>query len=90
MTKTDIIFYLIAFSGVYCHWFKKYARDQLSCSFARYLIVEPKNTFVTLITLLVAMFTMQGSGILLELTRENISLVFMAGWTADSALNKGE
>jgi len=90
MTKNEIIFYLIAFSGMYCHWFKKYAREQLSCSFIRYLITEPKNTFVTLITLLVSIITMQQSGIFLELTRETMSLVFMAGWTADSAFNKGE
>jgi hypothetical protein len=90
MNKTDVFFILIAFSGVFFHWLKKYARNELSCSFLDYLVSYPKHTVLTMMTLVSALFTLQTSGVFAELTPQNIGLVFMAGFTADSTLNKGE
>lgn len=90
MNKTEILYYLISLSGVYFHWLKKYARNELSCGFLRYFVVEPKNTIRTVMALVGSVFALQSNGVFSELTQQNIGLAFMAGWVADSALNKGE
>jgi hypothetical protein len=88
-TKAAILI-AAAIAGTFCHWAKKRLRDNLPGGPIDYLITSPWNTVAMFGTMLAACAAITVSGQLVTASAWMVaSLGYTAGWTADSAINKG-
>lgn len=85
---TALIFICVAFAGIFAHWLKSWCRGQIQGGFFYWLISEPKHTIYTLMTVAGGLYTLATTGALMVVTQESLALVFLVGFSADSALNK--
>lgn len=86
----SIIFisFVVAFVGMFCHWLKSWLRETISATFLEYLVSAPKHTGATLFALITALITAYQTGLITGIDEQSITIAFMAGFTADSAINK--
>jgi hypothetical protein len=80
------IFLLLGFFGMFCHYFKKYAKEETSMSLAEYMFTNKKTTLSAIISTVVAILGLMSTGPL-ELTSHTLALAFLTGYGSDSLLN---
>lgn len=85
MLATAIIF--TAFFGIFAHWLKSWLRETITANFIEYMIGAPKHTGAMLFTLATALITGYQTGLFTGLNEQSLTIAFMAGFTADSAVN---
>lgn len=83
-----LLFLAISFAGIYCHWLKSYLRETIYSGFFDYMRCEPKHTGLTLFTVISALAVLHQTGSLVSLNEQSVIIAFMAGFAADSSLNK--
>ena len=86
MLTAAVIF--TAFLGIYCHWLKSWLRETITSNFIEYMVLAPKHTGATLFTLATALITGYQTGLFTGLDEQSLTIAFMTGFTADSAVNK--
>jgi hypothetical protein len=74
--------------GIFCHWLKSWLRETITSNFIEYMILAPKHTGAMLFTLATALITGYQTGLFTGLDEQSLTIAFMAGFTADSAVNK--
>jgi phosphotransferase system glucose/maltose/N-acetylglucosamine-specific IIC component len=74
--------------GVYAHWLKSWLRETITSSFIDYMVQAPKHTGAMLFTLAAALVTGYQTGMFTGLDEQSLTIAFMAGFTADSTVNK--
>lgn len=88
MTFIQLI--LLAMLGVFAHWLKRYLRGQSKASFYDYVLHYRKQTTASVTTAVTAVVAIYSTSELAEgLTAQVAALAFLAGYTGDSATNKG-
>jgi hypothetical protein len=83
-----ILFFSVGLLGMALHYLKKWGRGEIECSIFEYIMSYKKHTIAavcTMIGLVVPIFMASP-----ELSQLSLSAAFLAGFTADSAMNKGE
>ena len=83
---TLLLFILLGFFGMAAHWFKKWARGEITVGLWDYARLEKKHTFGAIITVIFAILTAMSS--ITEFTQESISMALLIGFTGDSLANK--
>ena len=78
----------ISFFGLLLHWLKRWGRKQTQDSFIEYLKVNPKNTFLSIVSLIGSISVVVSSGIEFN-DAQTIGTLIMTGYTVDSLVNKG-
>ena len=74
--------------GVYAHWLKSWLRETITSGFIEYMVQAPKHTGAMLFTLATALITGYQTGLFTSLDEQSLTIAFMAGFTADSVVNK--
>ncbi len=83
---TTLVFLIVAYFGLFCHWFKRWAREQTDRDFIRYMTEHRKHSIGSIVSVLAGVATLlSGSP---ELSQETLSLAFLAGYSIDSMVNK--
>lgn len=77
-----------AFFGIFMHWLKSWLRETITANFFEYMVQAPKHTGATLFTLATALITGYQTGMFTGIDEQSLTIAFMAGFTADSAVNK--
>jgi len=85
MLATAVIF--TAFLGIFCHWLKAWSRETITANFFEYMRYAPKHTIAMLFSLATALITAYNTGLLTGLNEQTLTIAFLAGFTADSAIN---
>ena len=83
-----VVIICVAFLGVFTHWLKSWLRETITSSFIEYMVLAPKHTGAMLFTLAAALITGYQTGLFTGLDEQSLTIAFMAGFTADSAINK--
>lgn len=90
MAQTAIILFASAIAGTFLHWLKKVWRDDMPGNPINYLIVHPWNTAAMFGVTFAACAAILATD---QLASASVAMIigvgFTAGWTADSAINKG-
>lgn len=87
---TFIALITLAMLGVFVHWLKRYLRGQSKASFKDYMLFYRKQTTASVATAITAIVTIYATADFTEgLTAQVAALAFLAGYTGDSATNKG-
>lgn len=82
-----LLFLLVGSAGLFCHWFKRWARGQISLGFIAYMATEKRHSIASVTTLFSSIIAMY-IAVDVELTKQALALAFMAGYGVDSAVNK--
>jgi hypothetical protein len=83
-----VLLYGAALAGGLAHWLKRWLRGECKCGIRDYLTGEWRSTLLSLVTSLGAATVMISEGQGLDGSPQTLALAFMAGYAADSALNK--
>lgn len=84
---TFAILLLVAYIGLFLHWYKKRVRKQTLHSFKRYLLAHRNETKKSLISIFTAIIALYQVGDV-ELSSQTLANAFGIGYALDSALNK--
>lgn len=85
-----LIMLAAAVAGTFSHWVKKRLRDNMPGSPVDYLITHPWNTVAMFGTTFAACAVVGATGQIADASPwMAAALGYTAGWTADSAINKG-
>ena len=79
---------LTSLAGIFAHWLKSWLRETITASFIEYMIQAPKHTGAMLFTLATALIAGYQTGMFTGLDEQSLTIAFMAGFTADSTINK--
>jgi len=78
---------LASLIGIFAHWLKSWLRETITANFFEYMVGAPKHTGAMLFTLTTALITGYQAGLFTGLDEQSLTIAFMAGFTADSAVN---
>lgn len=78
---------LMSLIGIFCHWLKSWLREAITANFIQYMVQAPKHTGAMLFTLATVLLTSYQAGMFTGLDMQSLTIAFMAGFTADSAVN---
>ena len=86
-----LVFILIGFVGIFCHYMRKVLSDEIKGTFYDYMVGDHKaNTITAVTTFLSTAITYVFSGSVTNLSWQTlIGLAFTTGYTLDSIFNKG-
>lgn len=84
---TIVLAYLVGLLGSIAHWAKKYSRDQTEDTILHHFKENIPHTIACLATLSGAIAGFTSVGIDLSETKD-LSMLFLAGYGIDSAVNK--
>lgn len=85
---TYVYLVLISLLGVIAHWLKAWLRGAITSSLYWYMVEAPKNTGAMLYTLTASLLTSHFTGVITGFDEQSIVICFLAGFTADSTINK--
>ena len=79
---------IMSIVGIFTHWLKSWLRGTITSNLYWYMVEAPKHTGAMLFTLATALITGYQTGMFTGIDEQTLTIAFMAGFTADSTVNK--
>lgn len=80
--------FFVGLLGLALHYFVRWSRGDLACSFQDYMLKEKKYTIASLGSLFAAVAAVYAGSDAVEMSKQTIAMVFMSGYMIDNTMNK--